>query len=129
MSAASRRIAAIARALAPLAAVACVAAILLWFPPEQYHFYPQCPVYALFHIECPGCGTTRALAAMLHGSIGQALRMNALTTLLLPIATIYAALCYGRYLRRQPLRLPKVPVQATYAGIAAALVFMVLRNL
>lgn len=119
----------IARGLAPLAAVVCVAAILFRFPPEQYHFYPQCPVYALFHIECPGCGTTRALAALLHGNIGQALRMNALTTLMLPFAAIYAALCYVRYLRRQPLCFPQIPAKAAYAGIAVALGFMIVRNL
>ena len=106
-----------------------MAAVLLRFPPEQYRFYPQCPVYALFRIECPGCGTTRALAAMLHGNISQALHANALTTLMLPFAAVYAADCYWRYLRRQPLRLPKVPAQAAYAGIAVALGFMILRNL
>lgn len=129
MTSASGRGTGIARALAPLAAASCLAAILLRFPPEQYRFYPQCPVYALFHIQCPGCGTTRALAALLHGNISQALHANALTTLMLPFAGVYAATCYWRYLRHQPLRLPQLPAKTTYAGIAIALGFTILRNL
>lgn len=125
----SRRAAAIARAAAPLAVVACAAAVLFWFPPGQYGFYPQCPVWAAFHIECPGCGTTRALAALLHGDVLAALRLNALTTLMLPFVATYAGVCYRRYLRREAFRWPQIPAAGVYAGIAASLVFMVVRNL
>ena len=70
-----------------------------------------------------------ALAALLHGNISQALHANALTTLMLPFAGVYAATCYWRYLRHQPLRLPQLPAKTTYAGIAIALGFTILRNL
>jgi hypothetical protein len=65
---------------------ATAAILLLRFPPEQYGFYPECPVHHFFGILCPGCGTTRALAALLRGHIAEALRFNPLTTVLLPVS-------------------------------------------
>lgn len=129
MSWAGGRVAALARAVAPPAAVVAVAAVLLRFPPSQYDFYPRCPVYALLHIECPGCGTTRALAALLKGHVMEALRLNALSMSLLPIAAGYAAACYWRYLRREPFRWPQLPPAALYTALAVAALFTVLRNL
>lgn len=125
-----RRAADVLRTAAPLAAIAFAAAMLLCFPPEQYaQFYPQCPIYSFLHLQCPGCGTTRALAALLHGHVLEALRLNALTALLMPLAVIYAALCYVRFLQRKPIRLPQPSRSAVYATLAVAAVFMVIRNL
>jgi hypothetical protein len=123
------RMARAVRAVAPLAVVALAAAVLLRFPPDRYAFYPVCPVYRYLHLLCPGCGTTRALAALLHGDLGEALRLNALTTLLMPFAAIYAAFCYRRFLRCEPLQLPRLPRSAVYTSLAAAVLFAIVRNL
>src|SRR5665213_3710677 len=123
-----RRIAAVVRAAAPLVVVALAAAVLLCFPPDRYSFYPQCPIYRYLHLQCPGCGSTRAVAALLRGHIAEAMRLNALTTLLTPFAVIYAAACYRRFLRREPIQLPRLPSSAVYAGLAAAVLFAVVRN-
>jgi hypothetical protein len=117
------------RAAAPLTVVALAAAILLRFPPGQYSFYPQCPVYRYLHLQCPGCGTTRALVALLRGNISEAFRLNALTMLLMLPATTYAALCYRRFLQRKPFHLPQPPHAALYASLATAVLFAIVRNL
>lgn len=117
------------RATAPLAVAALAVAVLLRFPPGQYTFYPQCPIYRYLHLQCPGCGATRALAALLHGHVAEALRLNALTTLLTPFAAVYAAFCYGRFLQRRPLQLPRLSRNAVYSGLAAAVLFAIVRNL
>jgi hypothetical protein len=122
-------IALISRAAAPAAVIAFAAFILLRFPPEQYGFYPRCPVYSLLHLECPGCGTTRAIAALLRGHFTEALRLNALATSLFPPATIYAAICYRRYLRGDSLQWPQLPQAAVYAWLTVAAIFTILRNL
>ena len=116
------------QAAAPVALLALAAALLLRFPPEQYSFYPQCPIHHYFGILCPGCGTTRALAALLHGNLGEAFRLNALTMLLLPIAIGYAVTGYLRLLARRPGWL-QPPRSAIYATLAAAVVFTLARNL
>jgi len=127
-SPASGRIAHTLRA-APLAIIATVAAVLLRFPPAQSSFYPRCPIYECFHLQCPGCGTTRALAAVLRGHFSEAMHSNALVTLLLPVAAFYGALWYRRLLRGDTMRWPQPPQAAIYCAFGIAAVFAILRNL
>jgi hypothetical protein len=39
--------------------------------------YLPCPFHAATGLRCPGCGSQRALEALLHGRIGQAWSLNA----------------------------------------------------
>ena len=119
----------IARAVAPLVIVTFAATILLLFPPAQYSFYPQCPIFEYLHLECPGCGTTRALAALLHGRLAEAFHFNALVILWLPAAAAYALLCHYRFLKGRPLRWPQTPPVAMYTACAVAVLFTIARNL
>jgi hypothetical protein len=123
------RVARILRGASPLAVAALAAAVLLRFPPDQYSFYPRCPIYNYLHLQCPGCGATRALTALLHGHIAEALRLNALFTVLMPFAVIYAAVCYRRFLRCEPLELPRLRNAAVYTALGAAVLFAIARNL
>ncbi|MEO6910651.1 MAG: DUF2752 domain-containing protein [Edaphobacter sp.] len=125
----SSRAASILRAAAPLVIAAFAIAILLHFPPAQYSFYPQCPVYRYLHIQCPGCGATRAFAALLHGNVVEAFRLNALTTLLVPPAAIYAIFCYRRFLRGETFSSLRPPFSAIYGTLLVAVVFAIVRNL
>jgi len=126
---ARNRIARLLRAAAPPASIALAVAVLLRFPPAQNSFYPQCPFYGAFHLLCPGCGATRAIASLLCGHFVEAMHFNALIVLLLPIATIYGMLFYYGFLKRKPLRWHKPPSAAIYAALAIAIVFTVVRNL
>jgi hypothetical protein len=128
-TAARGRIADILRAAVPPAIIALAAIILLRFPPAQYSFYPRCPIHELLHLQCPGCGATRALAALLHGHVTEAMNLNALVTLLLPFAAAYSTLCYCRLLQRKALRWPQPPPTVIYAALALIAVFTVIRNL
>ncbi len=127
--AACSRIATISLGIAPSACVAFVIGIVLRFPPSQYTFYLRCPIYQTLHIECPGCGTTRALAAMLHGNFSAALHFNALTAVMLPLICAYVILCYIRLLRTEPFRWPQLPYVSIYAALAVAVIFTIARNL
>ena len=113
------------------ALVVCVglAAVLLLFPPQQYGFYPDCPVYRYLHVLCPGCGATRALAALLHGQVSEALRLNWLIMALLPVCGAYGAMAYRRWLRGEKFVWPRVPVAAIYGALVVTGVFGVVRNL
>ena len=117
------------RAVAPLVGLTAAAFVLLRFPPGLNTFYPQCPIYSALHLLCPGCGETRALAALLHGQVGEALRFNALVTLVLPFAGGYGVVVYWRWLRGEALRWPHLPRVAVYVGLLVAAVFTVQRNL
>ncbi len=123
------RIANTLRAAAPLAVLLTTVTILLRLPPAQSSFYPRCPIYEYLHLQCPGCGATRALAALLRGHFREAMHCNALVTVLLPIAAIYGVLWYRHFLRREDIRWPQIPQATIYCALGIAAAFMVLRNL
>src|SRR5260370_2740495 len=123
------RTAAILRAAVPPALIALAAILLLRFPPARYSFYPRCPIHELFHLQCRGCGATQALAAALHGHVTEAMNLNPLITLLLPFATTYRILCYGRLLQRKPIRWPQPRPAIRYTALSVATIFTVIRNL
>ena len=52
--------------------------ILYFFNPSTHHFYPECQFHRLTGLNCPGCGMTRAVYALLHGEFATAMRDNAL---------------------------------------------------
>ena len=52
-------------------------AALFCLDPVETPFFPRCPLHALTGLQCPGCGTARALHAALHGRFAEALRFNA----------------------------------------------------
>jgi hypothetical protein len=87
------------------------------------------PIQEYLHLQCPGCGATRALAALLRGHLAEAFRFNALVTGLLPFATAHGLYSYRRFLQGKPLRWPQPPPAAIYAAFAVTIVFTVTRNL
>jgi hypothetical protein len=62
------------------AAVLAVAGawVLYHYPPATSTFYPHCAFHDMTGLDCPGCGTTRALYQLLHGNVGAAFRLNAM---------------------------------------------------
>ena len=123
------RAAIISRAVAPLVALAAAVVLLLLFPPTQYTFYPQCPIYNSFHFLCPGCGSTRALAALLRGHLREALHLNPLTTLMLPIAAAYAIQIYRSCLNGKPIPWPQPSRITIYTILCITIFFTLARNL
>lgn len=115
---------------AALVASLTLLATLLWrFPPSRYPFYPRCPIYTAFHLQCPGCGTTRALAALLRGHVAEALRWNALTVCALPASVLYAAYCWVRSVLGMSSPPRSVSPRLLSAAFGVVLLFTVIRNL
>ncbi len=104
----------------------------LFDPSQDGNPYPTCPFLFLTGLQCPGCGTTRALALLTHGDLLGAVGMNPLTVLLLP----FLLLVYVRWIvgtlrpSRVPLRPePDVPTWAMITVLLGIIAFWVLRNL
>ena len=72
----SWRLSAKAWRIASLFAMAAGAWVLYTFPPQSHSFYPPCVFRATTGLLCPGCGSTRALHALLHGRFVEALTLN-----------------------------------------------------
>lgn len=111
------------------AAGALGAVALRIFPPETTPWYPECPVWHYFHVLCPGCGATRALAALTHGRFAEAFQYNALVVALCPLLLAYFAAAYYRAMKIGRFAWPKVPGPVLASLCTAALVFGVVRNL
>jgi uncharacterized protein DUF2752 len=59
--------------------------VLYLYDPEAAGFYPVCAFHQMTGLECPGCGSLRALHQLTHGNIAGAWRFNPLLVALLPM--------------------------------------------
>ena len=73
--------------VAPFAVLA-VCALIAWFVLHYVTLLP-CPSYTLLHIYCPGCGSTRAVGALMHGDVLLSLRQNPAIVVMLLLAVLY----------------------------------------
>jgi hypothetical protein len=105
------------------------AACLYWLPPWRYGFYPRCPIFVFTHLQCPGCGMTRALAALLHGQIALSWHYNPLALLLLPWLGVYLAMGYWQRIRHGQWQAPRLPWPVLVGILVAITVFGIGRNL
>lgn len=103
------------------------------FDPFTQHV-PLCAVQALTGLECPGCGMTRAVHALLAGDPLLALRCNLLIVVLIPVVLVL----WGRWLVRRwrgdartpQERLAALPGPRLLLAVGIpVLIFTVLRNL
>ena len=62
-----------------------VAAVVLYvFDPSEYVLMPKCPFKLLTGWDCPGCGFQRAMHALLHGHVAEAIRFNVFLVVAVP---------------------------------------------
>ena len=101
--------------------------------PSRHAVYPQCVFHNVTGLYCAGCGATRALYALLHGRLLDALHDNALFVAALPIL-LYLVVSYALAAWRRDAW---PPIQADGRGMmwrAGAIflllvAFMIARNL
>lgn len=85
-----------------IVAAAIVAVVYYCFSPAEISFFPRCPFYWLTGYKCPGCGTQRAIHALMHGDFSGAIGYNALMVVSLPVVALY---CYAEIARVRHRRL------------------------
>jgi len=108
--------------------VSCGLAFVYFFNPSTHGFYPACLFHQLTGLNCPGCGSTRALYALLHGHFQAAWRDNALFMVSLAGGAIWGT----RFLlqkRKNPGLNLHVPTKFVWGYLAVATLFTCLRNL
>lgn len=60
------------------------------FDPSKTWFYPPCPFNYLTGLQCPGCGGTRALHALLHGDVAGAFAFNPMLFVVIAMVAVVA---------------------------------------
>lgn len=77
------------RLLIGIVAAGCLL-VLSRVDPERATWFPKCILTQTTGLYCPGCGTSRALHALTEGRVTDALRMNMLMILALPLLVTMA---------------------------------------
>lgn len=110
-----------------LAVAGALAAVLFLCDPVRVPIYPQCVFHRVTGLDCPGCGSLRALHALLHGDFAAALHFNAFLVLSLPLFAWLGLRIAGRNMRAEPVA-PFRPVWL-WLYLAAFVMFGIIRNL
>jgi len=102
--------------------------VVFFFDPALTPFYPQCAFHRLTGLNCPGCGATRGLYALLHGHWRQAFQDNALCPITGAALLARAGWLAVQRLRHRPVP-GLIPTWSLIPWLVLALVFGVVRNL
>ena len=127
------------------AAISAAVTVYLRYDPETSSFFPKCPFHLLTGLECPGCGSQRAIHSLLNGKIGQALHYNLLVVIAIPYLGLLAVLEIIRHIllhanvpdktRSKWTALVSKTVSVLYHGrapwiiLSVVLLFWIVRNL
>ena len=57
--------------------------------PSLSKFFPKCPFYSITGFKCPGCGSQRAIHALLNVDLARAAHYNAFFLVAVPLIALY----------------------------------------
>jgi hypothetical protein len=103
--------------------------VVAYFNPVNAGFFPVCPLYSLFRINCPGCGLTRGFHALFNGDILGALHYNALIPIYVFVFSYMLLSMIMIAVRGRGLPWKIFPPSVLYGFLILALVFAVVRNI
>jgi hypothetical protein len=102
--------------------------ILLFVNPLEQLAWLRCPVNLTTGLYCPGCGSLRAIHALLNGDLLSALSYNLLTVAVLPVLLVVGIQSLLRALQGRSSTIQVRPLVA-WSVFGIVIVFTILRNL
>ena len=98
------------------------------FEPGKTGIFPPCVFRQLTGLQCPGCGSTRALHQLLHGHFVAAFTLNPLFVIAIPLL-LYVLLKYTTLSFRGITPKPNaLPARYIYLIFVVIVSFWILRN-
>lgn len=105
-------------------------AIYYFYNPETSFFFPKCPFKTVTGLDCPGCGSQRALHELLHFNIKKAFQYNALLIISIPYILVGLVLNFTRIKNRFPkTRKLLFGQRAIFIILSIIVLFFFLRNI
>jgi hypothetical protein len=114
-----------------ISATVLVLALLYFFvDARRSHLFPACPFFTLTHLYCPGCGSQRAVSALLHGKLIEAINYNVMLVISVPLILYSAFVSVSNLFREKPI-IQKIFYSPVFVRIflVAVVLFGVLRNI
>ncbi|MEG9326833.1 DUF2752 domain-containing protein [Salinimicrobium catena] len=101
------------------------------FDPSESGYFPACPFYSVTGLECPGCGSQRAVHQLLNFEFLKAFKQNGLLVIAIPYVL------FGFYLDRLAKPSEKIYTwkrkfygkKAIYLVLGIICLFWIFRNL
>ena len=111
-------------------AVLAIALLYFFIDARGGDFFPHCPFHSLTGLYCPGCGSQRALSALLHADFLEAANFNILLVLSLPFITYSALVAVVNAFRKNKIK-QRVFYSPFFVKTVLAVVvgFFILRNI
>ena len=111
-----------------LAALLVIGAVYYALDPSASGSFPRCVFLSMTGYKCPGCGSQRAIHALLHGDVLGAFKYNAL----LLVAVPWIILCL--YAESRRVRNPRLYARLNaplliWLFLAMVLIWWLLRNI
>lgn len=99
--------------------------------PGEGSILPPCLFHEVTGFRCAGCGITRALHALLHLRVGEALAMNPLVVAALPLIVLGVVIESLAWIMGERYRGPRVrlPMWAHWVLLTTILAYWILRNI
>jgi hypothetical protein len=116
-------------AAAGLIGGAAGAFVVARFNPLTAGFFPQCPLYQITGLACPGCGLTRGFHALFHGDVLTALDYNAMLPFYVLFFAYLAASLVSIAARGRGFSFKLFQPKLVYGFLVLSLAFAVVRNL
>lgn len=111
---------------------AVLALVLLYFfvYPLYGEYFPKCLLYTFTGLYCPGCGSQRAIVALLHADISDALHDNLLAVLALPFLIYSFTISSINFIGNKNLKTKTVYSPSFVKAIfLLVVIFSILRNI
>ncbi len=110
-------------------AVVVLSLLYFLFPATNTSFHPKCIFHLLTGLYCPGCGSQRAVSALLHGHVLLALHENILMVCCIPLLgySAYIFVWNAFHAQKKMQRIFYSPVFVK-GFLVVVIVFAILRN-
>lgn len=107
-----------------------LAGVFYFIDPAVSDLFPTCLFHKYTGLLCPGCGSQRAIHAMLHGDIERALYYNSLLVISLPVLGAYWLYRIRRASYKKEQRTGLIPHSlAKVIALAVVVSFWLVRNM